>query len=500
MSKSEKVYLGFDLGASSGRAMLGSFTNGKLRISEINRFSNTPVSLNGTLYWNVLSLWENMLDSMRLCAEQGYRTLSGIGVDTWGVDFGLLGADDKLLANPVCYRDDCTKGIEQIIISAIGKQKFYRLTGLASGRVGTLPQLVALKKTPSAERLRYSRTLLMMSDLFRFFLCGQKSIELTAAGSSQLLNVKSAKWCAKLFKTFGIPRRIIPEIVQPGTTVGRLHSELATRAGLNRVPIIAVAGHDTASAATAAAFVDIETAFISSGTWSVLGLIQGHPITTPKALKCGFVNEFGLDSILFVKNLMGLYLFENLRRFLLSQGHQITYSRMIEAASQAKPFSRFLDINSPLFFVSEDPISSVKQFLTSTGQKGIRSWAEVCRAILEGLTFSYQQGLDDLQRITQKKLKRVCIVGGGSKNKLLCQMAADAMGLEVIAGPAEATAVGNLSVQALATGQLRSTDDIRRLIQNSFKLKTYKPQSTDLWKKNLMRYKEITKTNRPGVA
>ena len=498
MTKSDKTYLGFDLGASSGRAILGCLKDHKFRISEINRFSNAPLSLNGTLYWNILSLWGNMLDSMRLCAQQGYGRLSGIGVDTWGVDFGLLGPDDKLLGNPVCYRDDSTKGVERVITSAIGKQELYRLTGLVPTRIATLPQLVALNRTPGARRLRCARTLLMMPDLFRFFLCGHKSIELTAAGSSQLVNMKKAKWCSKLFRTFGIPRRIMPEIVEPGTIVGRLQRELATSTGLKRVPIIAVAGHDTASAAAAVPLVDEETAFISLGTWSVVGSIRKRPITTPEALKCGFVNEFGLDSFLFVKNLMGLYLFENLRRSLPSQGRRITYSQMIDAASRAKPFGRFLDINSPMFFVTEDPILSAKQFLGSTGQKGIQSWAEVCRAILEGLAFSYGQAIHDLQNITRKEVKRVCVVGGGSRNKLLCQMAADATGLEVIAGLVEASAVDNLAIQALATGVLHNPLDIRQVIQNSFKFKKYTPQSTKLWKKNLVRYKEIS--NMPGVA
>lgn len=491
MSKSNKTYLGFDLGSSSGRAVLGSLDGYKFRIEEISRFGNAPVVLNGTLYWDVLSLWKNMLNSLCLCAQQGRARLDGIGIDTWGVDFCLLGKDGKLLGNPICYRDSIAKKMDDVVRSTIGTEKIYRLTGLAPARVSTLSQLVGLSRSASSSRLRQAQTLLMMPDFFRYLLSGDKAVELTAAGSSQLANIRSGNWCSEVFTKFRLPKRIMPEIIKPANVVGKLRKELSASTGLARSPIVAVASHDTCSAAAAVPFVDDETAFISSGTWSVAGVIQDHPITSSKALKCGFVNEFGLDSILFVKNLMGLYLFENLRRSLLSQGHKVTYSKMIDAASQAKPFGRFLDLNSPLFFTAEEPISSAKQFLADTGQKGGRGWAQVGRALLEGLAFSYRQTLDDLQKITGQRLKRLCIVGGGSRNKLLCQMTADATGLEVIAGPAEATAAGNLASQALATGQLRHSTQVHELIRNSFRLKRYKPRSTDEWDRKFALYTEI---------
>ena len=492
MRELTKVYLGFDLGASSGRAVLGFLEDRKLEIQQISRFSNSPSELGGRLYWNFLSLWNNLLDAMRRCAGQGHVRLSGIGVDTWGVDFGLLGADGKLLGNPICYRDSVTEGTEQLIGSVIGDKELYRLTGRGPSRVSTLSQLAALSRDPGAGTLRSSRTLLMMPDLFRYFLCGHKAVELTAAGSSQLVDVRSGKWCSRIFKTLRLPRRIMPEIVKPATAVGRMVPDLATWTGLNRAPVVAVAGHDTASAAAAVPLADADCAFISCGTWSVLGVIQEDPITTDEAFARGFANVLGLESILFAKIVMGLYLFENLRRALVNGGHKTSYSQMIKEASGSRPFGCFLNVNSPLFFVTEDPAACVKEFLRKTGQKVSQGTGSVVRALLEGLAWSYREAADDLAKLTGRELKRISLVGGGSRNRMLCQMVADATGLEVLAGPAEATVAGNLAVQALATGQLAKAADIREVIRNSFRLTTYRPKAARLWDKNLGRYLKIT--------
>ncbi len=257
--------------------------------------------------------------------------------------------------------------------------------------------------------------------------------------------------------------------------------------------MITVAGHDTASAAAAVPFVDEQTAFISSGTLSVFGQVLDKPLTTQKALKYGFANEFGLDSMLFVKNMMGLYLFENLRRSFIQKGQKISYSQMVRQAKKAKPFRCFLDMSSPLFFAANDTETLVRQLLHKTKQSGPVNLDEIMRVLLEGLAFSYREALEQFEETTGRKLSKICMVGGGIRNTLLCQMAADATGLEVIAGPAEATISGNLAIQALATKQLRKAAEIRELISNSFNLKKYKPKSTDLWNKNYVRYKEMLK-------
>jgi sugar (pentulose or hexulose) kinase len=254
---------------------------------------------------------------------------------------------------------------------------------------------------------------------------------------------------------------------------------------------VAVAGHDTASAAAAVPFIDDDCAFISSGTWSCLGVVQDGPTTSAEAKRHGFINEFGVDSILFLKNLAGLYLFENLRRAEMRKGQAPTYARMIRQAAGARPFARMINVNSPVFFVADDPVASVKDFLKRTGQGPGVALAEMTRGILEGVAFSYRQAFADLQHVTGRKLRRICMVGGGIRNGMLCQMTADATGLEVVAGPAEATVAGNLGLQALATGRLRCIADIRELVRRSFRLRTYRPRSAELWNKHAQRHAEV---------
>lgn len=324
----KKVYLAFDLGASSGRAVLGFVEHGKLRMKEINRFSNEHHLLGKSLYWDFIALWKHIVESIRICSGIGYPDLNGIGIDTWGVDFGLIGKDGRLIGQPFCYRDEITKGADKVIRSTLGVEKLYKITGLSLTRVATLPQLIGIKTSAASERLRIADCLLMMPDLFRYYLCGHKAVEKTIAGSSQLANVRTGKWSSTIFKAFNLPKRLMPDIILPGTIAGKLDAGIAKTCKVNQVPIIAVAGHDTASAAAAVPYADEGSVFISCGTWSILGQFMEKPLTTPETLKYGFINEFGVDSILFVKNLMGLYLFENYKRELNRSGQKLSYSQV----------------------------------------------------------------------------------------------------------------------------------------------------------------------------
>ncbi len=493
MPKTQKTYLAFDLGASSGRAVLGFLEDGQLSIEQINRFTNGYHELDGTLYWNFTDLWSNIVKSLRLCAEAGYRKLSGIAVDTWGVDYALIASDGKLLGQPVCYRDPSTEGIVEFIESKIDKRQMYEITGLLPGRVTTLAQLAAVRNSSSYDRLKMASKFLMMPGLFRYFLCGDCSVELTAAGSSLMLDICKGKWSPKILRSFGLPRRIFPEVIKPGKVVGKLKAGLTEQAGLNQAPIIAIAGHDTLSAGAALPFIDEDCAFIICGTWSVLGQIRNEPITTEQALKYGFINEPGIESILFARNMMGLYVFETLHRTIANSAKKMSYAAMVKAATGSKPFKCFLDMNSPLFFTTQDPAADVARFLAETGQKASLNRGQLIRSILEGLAFSYRQGLEQLINITGRKISRICMVGGGIRNKLLCQILAGATGLEVLAGPAEATIAGNFGVQALATRQLKSPEQIREMVRNSFKLKTYRPKETALWDSKYQNYKSVVK-------
>jgi len=485
----KSVYLGFDIGASNGRAVLGFLDGQKLTLKEINRFSNGPVELGGTLYWDFLSLWQAVLKSMEICNKAGYTKLSGIGIDTWGVDFGLIGNSGQLLSNPICYRDSRTEGIEKTIARKMSEKEFYRLTGLGIGRILTLSQLAARLKYDGKSALDSAKSLLFIPDLFRYFLCGQKCVDATGAGSSALADVNSRKWSTKIFKRFDIPMRIMPPIVEPGTPAGQLLPEISRQTGIKSALIGVIAGHDSLSAAAAIPTIDKNCAFLNCGTWSVLGIVSDKPVLSEEACARGFVNELGLGSVVFVKNMTGLYLFENLYRCLKQEKPELTYEEMVSYAAKAKPFEIFLNIGDPEFFLSDDPRVSVEAFLKRTRQKVRPNCGGIIRAILESLVFSYKAALKDLERLTGRTFNRISMAGGGIRNELLCRMTADATGCEIIAGPAEATIAGNIGVQAMAAGKLKGPAEIREMIRNSFKLKKYEPTNTGLWDRAFENYK-----------
>lgn len=488
--KGGKIYLGFDLGASSGRAVVGTIDRDGLVIEEIHRFTNEHIRLGGSIFWDFMALWKNFRESLRLCGRNGYNKLDGIGIDTWGVDFGLVCSDGKLVGRPLCYRDECTEGADKIIEEKIGKEKLYNITGIPLTRIASLPQLVAMKCSDSSIRFKIAKSFLLMPDLFRYFLCDNISVEKTIAGTTQLLNISTGKWSNTILKTFRIPGRIMPDIVDPGTITGKLKADLAQQYGLNEASVIAVVEHDTPSAFAAAPYADEDTVVISCGTWSVVGQSFAEPVLTDAAFESGFVNEPGFQSVLLVRNLMGLYLFENLKRELATLGQKISYSQMVSQAREVKPFENFLYANSPMFFAAKEPVGVVKEYLKKTGQKGAKT-ESVIRLLLEGLAFSYKSAIENLKGITGRDYKRICLVGGGVRNGLLCQMTADATGLEVIAGPGEATVTGNFAVQAFATGQLRDVEQIREMVRGSFSLKKYKPKQMELWNAMYDKYKRI---------
>ena len=490
------VYLAIDLGASSGRVVLGFLDRKQLILQEIHRFINRPVQLNDTLCWNVMSLWENIVKSLRICAEKGYQQLSGIGFDCWGSDYALLCEGGQLLSPCVHYLDKRTEKIEKVISCKIKNGDLYRLTGFPISRFPSMAQLVSVKNDPLSKLLTLAHKWLLISDLFRYFLCGQQKSELTAASSSQLLNLRTANWCSKLFKLFHLPLRIMPDIIKPGTITGKLKPDVCSNTGLKPAPVIAVPGHDTACAAAALPLIEPDSAFLICGTWSIFGLVNNKPITTDKALRLGFINEFGLDSVLFVKNMMGLYLIESLRRTWQQEGTSISYAQIIREAVQAKPFKVVLDVNCPLFFAQSNPLESLNSFLRNSNQTKSFTRGEMIRALLEGMVFAYRESLTDLEEVTGRKYGKLCMVGGGVRNRLLCQMIADGLNIEVVAGLPEATVVGNLATQALATGQIGNSVDIRNVIANSFKLQKYKPKTTKDWDKKFSVYKEIVKESK----
>ena len=492
MKRSHRSYLAFDLGASSGRAMLGTLQHDRLTLREISRFPNGPVSLGGSLYWDVLALWSNMLGALRACAGRGDR-LSGIGVDTWGVDFGLIGRDGQLLANPVCYRDAHTEGIERVMARGFSRRAFYAMCGMDFGRVSTLAHLLAMKRGAGRDLLESASCLLLTPDLLRYFLCGERAAELTIAGSSLLTDIHRRAWSRRIIDAYGLPPRLFLPLARAGRFAGALRPEVAADTGAGPVPVAIVAGHDTTSAAAAAPLAGDGTVFLSSGTWSTIGLALPDPIATEAARVRGFVNEIGFDTVLFLKNLSGLYLAENLKRQWAKRGRAVSYADMIQAASKATPFKFVVDMNAPLFFSTDDVQTAVQSFLRATGQRGTPTAGELVRTLLESLAFSYRLAVSDAAEITGRALDEICLVGGGVRNELLSQWTADATGLRVSAGPVEATVAGNVGIQAMAAGEIKDLRALKRLVAESFPARRFAPRNTEAWAAHFERYQEVRK-------
>ncbi len=487
------AWLGIDLGASSGRAVLGRLDNDRLLLEEVHRFPHGPVPLGGTLWWDVLHLWSGILDSLRACARGGVDKLSGIGITTWGIDFGLLSADGRLIENPVCYRDHRTEGMDAAIRERFDDRTFYQRTGMAVSRMGTLPQLLGLRRQPG-DVLKRAGSLLQMPDLLRFFLGGERSTEPTIAGSTLMTDVHRRTWSREVLDAFGLPAGILPRIGRCAEASSCLPQSLCVETGIRSAPVVTVAGHDTLSAVAAAPLAGPRTIFLSTGTWSVLGLAVTEPVTAETAFSSGFVNELAVEGIAFVKNLMGFYLLEDLR----ARWGSSAYADLVAAAEAARPFRAILDMEDPAFFAPEDPEAAVAAYLHRTGQAladgcGTLSRGELVRSQLEGLALLYRRTVEELVSATGIMPDGICLVGGGCRNRLFCRLVADTTGLPVAAGPVEATAVGNLGLQMMATGALGGPADVRALAARSFQQDRYEPGHGPAWDEAFARYLAIVR-------
>jgi len=487
-----KTYLAIDIGASSGRAVFGILENKSIKTYEIFRFPNEPVYINGELRWNILSLWMNILQSISKCFKSGFENIHCIGIDTWGVDFVLLDKNGHLILNPYHYRDDFTEGVEEKIRRKIKEEDLYKTTGLYIGRVTTLSQMISLKEK-SEWFFDAAKTFLMMPDFFRYCLCGTVNCEITDAGSSQLLNINDRKWSGFLFDLFSLPIGIMPDIVNPGCIAGKLDKKICKQLNCKDFNVAVTAGHDTASAIASVPFIDEHTLFISSGTWAVFGFMNEKPYINNDIFNAGFINEPGFGCVMVVRNISGLYLFENLYRQLLEQDKGITYRDMIKSASSAKPFSAFINPDDDIFFSVNDVVSAIKTYCDKTGQKSTENLSEIFRTILEGIALSFKNTLKDLEICTGRCFRRICIVGGGVRNEILCQMSADSTGLDVITGPVEATSMGNLCIQAFAEDEISDVSEIRKISANSCEVKTYKPESINKWEDQYKRFQHLYK-------
>jgi sugar (pentulose or hexulose) kinase len=485
-------FLAFDLGAESGRAILGTLDGAKLTLSERHRFANPCGKMLGRWQWNLLAQWEELKTGLRKAAEGISGDFAGIGVDTWGVDFGLLGPAGEVLANPTMYRDPSTDGIMPKTFARIGKAEIYDATGIQFMQFNTLFQILALKESAS-DILDKSRTLLFMPDLFHYLLSGSRKSELSIASTSQMYDPRKRRWATEILDKLEIPTRILPQIVASGTRLGEMREDVAAECGIKPAPVIAPASHDTASAVAAVpAEPGQDFCYVSSGTWSLMGVELKEPLISDKGLKFDYTNEMGVGPrVRFLKNIMGLWLVQECRRQWLKQGIEHSYAELTEMAGRAPAFGPVIDPADPPFLTMGDMIEKIDRFCRRTGQRRLSLRGEYIRVCLESLALTYRKTLDGLEEVLGRRIAVIHIVGGGSRNELLNQLAASACGRPVVAGPAEATGIGNVLVQAMGSGLIASLEDARAIVRENFAVKRYEPQDTAKWDAAYERYQAV---------
>jgi rhamnulokinase len=476
----QKKLLAFDLGAESGRGVLGLLDGTKLELEVINRFPNGPVRTLDTLHWDVLGLYRDMLQTLRLCAA-AYGPLDGLGIDTWGVDFALLGRGGTLLGNPRNYRDPHTEGVMEEAFRIVPRGEIFRRTGLQFMRFNTLFQLLALQRARSP-LLDVAETLLMVPDLFNFFLTGIKVNEASDASTTQLYDPAARTWAHDLTAAFGLPGRILGTLVPPGTVLGPLRASVASETGLSPAPVIAPATHDTGSAVAAVPAQGESWAYVSSGTWSLMGAELPAPLINETVQRYNFTNEGGVNGTTrFLKNVMGLWLVQECRRTWERSGQTYSYEELMRLAEAAPPFGSVVDPDDGSFILPPNMPAALADYCRKTGQPAPAGPGAVVRCALESLALRYRWVLERLEELLGRRLDVIHVVGGGSQNTFLCQLTADACNRQVLAGPVEATAIGNVLVQAMGLGLVGSLGEARELVRRSFEVRSYSPRNPEGW-------------------
>jgi rhamnulokinase len=483
-----KPYLAFDLGAESGRVVLGHVRRGVVTMEEIHRFRNQPVECGGSLHWDAQALWREMLKAFSRL--QGVA-LSGIGVDAWGVDYALLGERGELLENPYHYRDKRTDGVMELVFEKVSKEQIYRETGVQFMPINTLFQLFAAKRdTP--ELLSAARTLLTIPDLFHYWLTGNAVCEFTNATTTQMVNPWERTWSRALMDGLDLPSQLPARIIEPGTVMGAVRDELVPHPQLRGTPVIAPAAHDTGSAVAAVLARD-GTAFLSSGTWSLIGTELDFPIINDESLRLNFTNEGGVcGTTRFLKNVMGLWMLQCCRHVWAQQGQAYEYRELMELAAREPGFGALVDPDDDSFLHPTDMPAAIDAFCAKSAQASPRTPGAYARTVLESLAFKYREVIVDLERLTGKPIGQIRIIGGGSKNRLLNQFTADASGRRVLAGPAEATALGNVAIQMLAAGTASSLSEVRAMVDRSFPTEIFEPLETEQWDRHRQRFRHYT--------
>lgn len=481
-------FLAVDLGASSGRVMDCRWDGSRFELHELHRFANGGVRLGDDLHWDVLRIWSEIQAGLLRfrVAEQG--TPAAIGIDAWGVDYCLLDDRDRLVGNPWHYRDARTRGLPEVLAPQVNGRELFTATGVRTMEINTAFQLAAMARSEDVQ-LRSARTLLMIPDLFQFLLCGEKRVEYTEATTTELYDLRARRWSTEVIERLGLPARIFPEVVMPGTALGNLRASVQSGLGFaSAFPSIAVGSHDTASAVAAIPGLDEASVFLSSGTWSLMGVAVSEPNLSDAAFEGGFTNEGSADGgVLLMKNLTGLWIVQECVRTWQAAGRHYEWAELENAAASAAPFRSFIDPQAGELQAPADMCAAVRDYCARSGQPVPESVGAMARCTFESLGFAYRAVVEDLERITDRALTTIRIVGGGCLNRFLCQMTADACGRRVIAGPVEAAALGNAMVQAVATGHLSSIAEGQAALRQSLDYEEYLPASGG-WDEAFARY------------
>jgi rhamnulokinase len=480
-------YLAVDLGAESGRVVLGRFDGGRVSLEEVHRFPNSPVRLPDGLHWDVLRILSEIKDGLAKAVRE--EKIEGIGIDSWGVDFGLLDGEGALVSTPYHHRDTRTEGMMEEAFGLVPKEEIYQTTGIQFLPINTLYQLLAMRRSPLLEA---AETMLLIPDLMNYWLTGEKACEYTNATTTQLLDLQEGGWARDLFEGMDLPSRILAPIVQPATELGPLLPEVAEEVGAGP-PLFAVASHDTASAVVAVPAEGEDFAYISSGTWSLVGVEVPGPVVTEEGLRANFTNEGGFGGkTRLLKNVMGLWLLQECRRQWAREGHEYSYEELVRLAEDAPPAGPLVDPDHLAFLAPGEMASRIRSFCEETGQRPPEEPSAVARCVFESLALKYRYAIEQAEGLAGRAIGTVNVVGGGSQNSLLCQLTADATRRPVLAGPVEATALGNLMVQAYARGHLASLEEIRETVRRSVEVQEYEPQGgEDEWQEAYEKLRDL---------
>ncbi len=478
------VSLAIDIGASGGKAIAGvlDLKDRKLTIDELYRFPNQMIRVNNHLYWNILQLWSEVKNSIKIALRKYKGKLASVGIDTWGVDFALLDENDELVGLPYAYRDPMTEGLMDEVFSKVPKEVIYGRTGIQFMRINTLYQLYALVKLNSP-KLRIAKAMLMIPDLLNYWLSGVKVNEYTNASTTQFLDARSKRWCLDILERLNIPVGILQEIVNAGSILGHLRREVVEELGEDSrdITVIAPATHDTASAIAAGPMINEDTGYVSSGTWNLVGVELNEPLINEQAMLSNFTNEGGaFGTITFLRNMQGMWILQEVRRILVDlSGREYSYDELVNLAVNAEETGSFIDVDDPRFLAPINMVNEIHGYLKETNQREPRSIGELIRLIITSIALKHRYIFEKAAKITGRRLRGINIFGGGSRNSLMNQLTANVMGIPVYAGPEEATAVGNILIQASGMGIVKSIQELRSIVRNSFNIRVFEPRDEE---------------------